>query len=323
MATRGAGCRALSLLVAGPFAALAGCCAGLRGVAAFLDGRVCELAAAGGRLAGWAAGRLAALLDSGVCQLSAGLALLLRHGALLACADTRAGSKSSVVQRGKCEAGAARAARELHAWRADCHTDAEGAMTAPPSAMRRVTVVGPSGSGKSTLGARLAAALRVPYIELDALYWKPGWVESPDEEFIPRLHSLAAGDGWVAAGGYWRQTSATLWPRADTVVWLDLPLAQTLSRLMRRCWRRWRTREVLWGTNVERLWPQFKLWDGDASLFGYTLRTHRSKRRRYLDAMADPRWRHVRFVHLRSPAAIEAFAREIEAAARSPQSASR
>ena len=41
----------------------------------------------------------------------------------------------------------------------------------------RTSVVGSSGSGKSTVARRLADILGVPYVELDAIHWRPGWVE--------------------------------------------------------------------------------------------------------------------------------------------------
>jgi chloramphenicol 3-O-phosphotransferase len=64
---------------------------------------------------------------------------------------------------------------------------------------RRIIVVGPSCAGKTTLAERLAELLGVPFVELDALYWKPGWEESSDEEFVPRVMEATAGDGWVVA----------------------------------------------------------------------------------------------------------------------------
>ena len=48
----------------------------------------------------------------------------------------------------------------------------------------RINVIGTSGSGKSSFSKRLAEKLDVPYIELDALHWKPNWTESTDEELI-------------------------------------------------------------------------------------------------------------------------------------------
>ena len=48
----------------------------------------------------------------------------------------------------------------------------------------RFNVVGSSGSGKSTIARAIAQALQIPYVELDALFWKRGWQESPDDELL-------------------------------------------------------------------------------------------------------------------------------------------
>jgi adenylate kinase family enzyme len=181
-----------------------------------------------------------------------------------------------------------------------------------------VIVVGPSCAGKSTLAQRLADVLEVPFVELDALYWRPGWEGTPDDEFMGRIEAATAGDGWVVAGAYHRQTTPTIWPRADTVVWLDIPLRTTTWRILRRSWSRWRTRELLWGTNEEKFWQQLKVWSEEESLIGYTWRTHREKRRRYAGAMQDPAYGHIRFVRFRSSREADAWLRDMAA---SPASA--
>lgn len=75
--------------------------------------------------------------------------------------------------------------------------------TAPPIG-RRIVVVGPTCSGKSTLAATLAKRLDVPFVELDALFWRPGWEESDDATFSAKMAEATAGDGWAVAGGYRR-----------------------------------------------------------------------------------------------------------------------
>lgn len=180
---------------------------------------------------------------------------------------------------------------------------------------RRIVVLGGSCSGKSTLAQRLASSLGAPYVELDALYWRREWTPAPVEEFLAALDEVAAGERWVAAGNYRSRAQVTTWPRAELFVWLDLPLSLTLRRMARRTWRRWRTRELLWGTNVEDPWQHLRLWEYDKNLFTYTVLYHRSRRAEYERAMRDPRWAHARWVRLTSPAAIEAFAREFEAQA--------
>jgi len=178
--------------------------------------------------------------------------------------------------------------------------------------MQRVVVIGSAGVGKSSLGERLARALEAPFVELDALFWEPNWVEATDEVFTARIVAATAGDRWVVAGNYRRLGEPLLWPRADRIIWLDLPLRVTVLRLARRIWRRWRTREVLWGTNVERFWPQLRLWDPKASLLAFMLTTHAERRRQCLEAMRQPEYR-ARFVRLTSAREVEAFARAVEA----------
>ncbi|MDT9150914.1 shikimate kinase, partial [Escherichia coli] len=56
----------------------------------------------------------------------------------------------------------------------------------------KINVVGTSGVGKSTLAQRLAAALSLPYIELDRLYWRPEWEGAPDEEFFASIAQATA-----------------------------------------------------------------------------------------------------------------------------------
>ncbi len=175
---------------------------------------------------------------------------------------------------------------------------------------RRVVVIGTTSSGKSTLAERLAALLDVSFVELDALFWKPGWVESSDEEFFAKVLDATSGDGWVVAGSYSR-TWPEYWSRVQTVIWLDLPMAVSVWRVLRRSWWRSRNRELLWGTNYERFWPQLKVWDHD-SLLWWAVTQHGRQRRRNVEAMVDPRWAHVRFVRLRSQREVEEFVREVQ-----------
>ncbi|MGE3074551.1 MAG: shikimate kinase [Dehalococcoidia bacterium] len=175
---------------------------------------------------------------------------------------------------------------------------------------RRIQVVGPSCAGKSTLGALLAERLGVEFIELDAVFWKPGWVEPPAEEFAEKLKAHTGGEAWVVAGNYSRHTIPAYWDRLETVVWLDFPLRTTLPRILRRSWRRSTQNELLWGTNYERFWPQLKVWSLD-SLIGYTVRRGKKTRERFLAAQADDAFAHIRWVRLTSPRKVEEWLREI------------
>ena len=184
-----------------------------------------------------------------------------------------------------------------------------------PPIGRRVHVIGNSASGKSTLAKRLALALDADFVELDALNWLPDWVglnETNPEELTRRFEHATRGDAWVVAGSYTRFAQRTFWPRLDTVIWLELPVPLLVWRVLRRSWRRWRTRELLWGTNVDRFWLQLALWRKNESLVYWIVSAQRGKRRAMLAAMADPRWTHIRFIRLTSVDEIETFAAAME-----------
>ncbi|MBM3139238.1 MAG: AAA family ATPase [Candidatus Rokubacteria bacterium] len=167
-------------------------------------------------------------------------------------------------------------------------------------------MIGNTGSGKSTLAAELARRLGVPFVELDALHWEPNWVEAPAETLRARVCDATSGDGWVVAGNYLTKTQDLTWTRAETVVYLDYPLLVTLGRLVRRTLERWRRRELLWGTNRERIHRHLMLWNPNESLIALAVVQHR-RRERFATQIRDPRWSHIRFVRLRSPRATAAW----------------
>ncbi|WP_240613746.1 adenylate kinase [Salinicola acroporae] len=162
----------------------------------------------------------------------------------------------------------------------------------------KINVVGTSGSGKSTLARKLASVLDVPHIQLDQLYWQADWQGTPDDEFFARLRRAMAAspDGWVIDGNFDR-TRHIKWPEADIVIWLDLGFWRVLGQSVRRAIERIVTREELWpGTGNRESFRQTFL--SRRSILLWSLGTWRQNRRRYLDAMIDPAYRHIRFVRL-------------------------
>ena len=158
-------------------------------------------------------------------------------------------------------------------------------------------MVGTTGSGKTTLAKRLATCWRIPHVELDALHWGPHWTEAPDELFCARVARATSGNDWVVDGNY-RQVRGLLWPRVDTVVWLDYSLSVVLRRVTWRTLRRVVSREELWSGNRERFWGSAL---GRNSVILWALHTHRTRRREYAALFALPRYDHVLRVRLRSP----------------------
>lgn len=126
----------------------------------------------------------------------------------------------------------------------------------------RILVIGPSGAGKSTLAGKLASVLAIPVVHLDALFWRPGWVEGPDDEFEEAVKQWAACDRWVMDGNYSRVLAPRL-ARATTAIWLDLPRRV----YVRRAWWRVFTGAGRWREdvgNAERIdWPFLLGWVWD------------------------------------------------------------
>ena len=173
-------------------------------------------------------------------------------------------------------------------------------MSSSPFTYQRIVVVGATGCGKSTLAERLARKFNLDYIELDALYWKPDWVRSSNEEFRAKVEAATQAPGWALAGNY-GVTRDIVWPRAEAVIWLDYPFFLILSRLLQRIWVRWRSQELMWGTNRETFWVHFKLWSKD-SLVNWLFQTYWRRKRTYPAFFAQPEYSHLkvfRFMHPR------------------------
>ena len=149
--------------------------------------------------------------------------------------------------------------------------------------MRRINIIGMTCAGKTTLARALAARTGVTHVELDALFWEPGWAPAPEAVFRARVAEALAADAWVADGGY-QVARDIIWGRADTVVWLDYPLRVILPRFARRTVDRLRSGEEFWpGTGNRETLGNVVRADG---LLPFILRQHRGKRRRTRERLA-------------------------------------
>lgn len=129
---------------------------------------------------------------------------------------------------------------------------ATDALDPPPA---RIAIAGAPGAGKTTLAGRLASALDIEAVELDALAHGPGWTIRP--EFAADVAAFTAGERWITE---WQFDDArpVIAARADTLIWLDLPTLLIMTRLVRRTVANRRHRTTLWAGNVEPpLWTVF------------------------------------------------------------------
>jgi adenylate kinase family enzyme len=101
--------------------------------------------------------------------------------------------------------------------------------------MKRVIVVGPGAAGKSTLAARLGEIIRLPVIELDKLFWRPGLAPTPQEEWEAIQRQLTAQESWIMDGdlGPYDVLNIRL-QAADAIVFLDFSPLRCAWRAIRR-----------------------------------------------------------------------------------------
>jgi adenylate kinase family enzyme len=99
--------------------------------------------------------------------------------------------------------------------------------------MRRIAIVGATAVGKSTLAERLGALLGLPAYHLDALYWRPGWVRTSDEEWGELVRDLVARDRWIIDGGF-TDSMRMRFEAADTLIFIDLPRRVSFASVVRR-----------------------------------------------------------------------------------------
>jgi adenylate kinase family enzyme len=101
--------------------------------------------------------------------------------------------------------------------------------------MQRILVMGSSGSGKSTFARRLSAITNIPTVSLDALFWRPGWIEPNKDEFKQRVAEAVSQPRWIMDGNYLRSGVGELRRElSDTVIWFDLPHSTCMLGVLRR-----------------------------------------------------------------------------------------
>jgi hypothetical protein len=101
--------------------------------------------------------------------------------------------------------------------------------------MNRVVIIGRGASGKSTLARRLGDIMGLPVIELDKIFWRPGLIATPPEQWVVMQEKLVAGNRWIMDGdlGPYDAVEVRL-HAADTIIFLDFSLVRCVWRAIRR-----------------------------------------------------------------------------------------
>jgi adenylate kinase family enzyme len=99
--------------------------------------------------------------------------------------------------------------------------------------VKRIVVTGPAGAGKSRLAGELGRLLGIPVLHLDTLFWKPGWVPTPIDEWEEIQRRELAGGAWIADAQY-DDILPDWFEAADTVVFVDASALRCFWHVSRR-----------------------------------------------------------------------------------------
>ena len=169
--------------------------------------------------------------------------------------------------------------------------------------MKRVAVFGNAGGGKSTLARRLSEITRIPLYVIDVMRFPNGGPAIPPDEYS-RLHAeLLRRESWIIDGFEDVSSAWERFARADTLVYVDLPLFTHF---------RWVTKRFVQGLFATPPgWPEGSpLISSTISSYRVLWPCHRHLTPKYRALVMEERER-KEVHHLRSAAEMQAFLRAV------------
>lgn len=168
----------------------------------------------------------------------------------------------------------------------------------------RLSIVGQSGSGKTTFARCISERLSLPCLELDGLYHQTDWSTLSAESFRTKTYSfVTAHSSWVVDGNY-GLVRPLVWSKATHVIWLDMPRAVFMKRLVLRSLKRITLREELWNGNRESLRNVLSR-HVDENVLLHAWKTYARNQASFEQAFFDEQWHHIRFIRLRNDREVD------------------
>jgi adenylate kinase family enzyme len=170
----------------------------------------------------------------------------------------------------------------------------------------RISIIGTSCSGKTTLGKLLANRFGLSFMDYDDAYWLSGWLKADRSVFESKIKDAACGDHWVLAGNSPSDSQRLVWPKVDTIIWLDLPLSLLLWRGIRRSIGNIFFRRPLCNGNYETLGRLFS-----KNSIIYWIWSSSRRRRKVYSNLFSTRPFPCRYIHLKSSKELQLFLKTI------------
>lgn len=169
--------------------------------------------------------------------------------------------------------------------------------------MKKVAVIGVSCSGKTTFGKLLAKKHGLPFIDLDDLFWNPGWVQTEHELFIKKVQAVLDNDEWVIVGNY-KSVQDVILNKADTVIWLDYSAYVVGARAIFRTIKRAIFKEPCCNGNFE----SFKLsFCSKDSILLWVYNDFSRKRKRYEEMISNGKFETKNFIRIYTPESAKSY----------------
>lgn len=160
-------------------------------------------------------------------------------------------------------------------------------------------MIGNAGGGKSTMCNVLCAVHELPYHAIDHIQWKPGWHQTPEDEYNRAHDSLISSDRWLLDGyGSWDSVLRRM-DAADTIIVVDHPI------WIHYWWATKRQIKSFFVGHVDG--PSgCPMWPVTLRLYKMMWWLHKVQRPSLLEE-AESRSIDKRYIHISSPSALERF----------------
>ncbi len=166
----------------------------------------------------------------------------------------------------------------------------------------RIHIVGSCGCGKSTLSYKLSKKLNIEHIELDDLFWLPGWNHIGKERLYKVVEEkLNNKDSWIISGNY-SNIQTLIHQKCDTIIWLDYSFLTVLSRLFYRTFRRVFLKEECCNGNRESL---IKTFLDKESIILWMISNFKRRKRFYSNLKNELKDSDINFIHLTKPSQVK------------------